>query len=426
LGEDVKMIDYKVVFDSLKESDLRFESLVIIKGKDNIVYSSDNWDITEDLRLLLTAWSSPKVRVITIEGIKYVILQKTGERLIAVSYSARSKDDPIKYKRVQAYRSKLVVKGSIVGFKDEDHLIIGKLPHDGHMNISYNECARAVRLLSSEKPYMNKKVKLGKDDKFNERITPKILFDTSKFLQQYGLLKFGLSPEEAKVYLAILEKEEEGEKVGNLYKKLGIKRTTVYPMVERLIKKDFIEKPTIASLLNQPQTQTVQKYIARPIVNILEELIQEKKDELMNLEIIYNLIHKDMDEQSKTQISEQEDTKLDSAGIPSLIEGSGFTIFRYAKDVEEDKIIAQTILQLSIEKLKVDIEQLKLSGFQELRIYERQIQDYFGADIFLIFTDKEDQQISSQVIIPKGEKMYLVYGLNEEFKAIIDLIQSLK
>ena len=103
--------------------------------------------------------------------------------------------------------------------------------------------------------------------------TPKVLLDNTQNLQRLGVLKVGLSLEEAKVYLTLLQRGEEGEKVGNLDKKLEIKRTTIYRIIDRLINKKWVDK-----VMERPTGTTF--YVARPLNEIIDDIIKDKEDEL--------------------------------------------------------------------------------------------------------------------------------------------------
>ena len=60
-------------------------AVAIVKGR-QIIYTTDNWDISGDVDSLLSTWSGQKAQFIMISGVKYSILQMGDERLVAMSY----------------------------------------------------------------------------------------------------------------------------------------------------------------------------------------------------------------------------------------------------------------------------------------------------------------------------------------------------
>ena len=56
----LQMIDYERKANFLLKSGSRIHSVVFIEGEDTIVYSTDNWDISYDLELILFNWNKQK------------------------------------------------------------------------------------------------------------------------------------------------------------------------------------------------------------------------------------------------------------------------------------------------------------------------------------------------------------------------------
>jgi len=194
---------------NLIKSESKTISVAIIEGEKKIVYSTENWDISEDIDAINSVWDSKEPGNITISGINYVILQNTHEKLIATS---------------------LTKEGGIICFRDEERKIICKTAPDGSMRLGLIEASKTLRNLSSQKPYMDIDTELGKIKEL-KWTTPRIFLNNIENLQRLGVLKVGLSLEEAKVYLVLLRKGENGDKVGNIHKELDIKRTTIYRII---------------------------------------------------------------------------------------------------------------------------------------------------------------------------------------------------
>jgi len=133
------MPDYEAAVNYLISSEPSVIAVAILAGRE-IVYSTDNWDISADVGRLVAAWSSMNAQFIMISGVKYSMLQCTAERITAMSIRG---------------------EGSIVGAKDEDHKIISYVEPDGPMNLAYMETARALAKLSSKAAYISEDASLG-------------------------------------------------------------------------------------------------------------------------------------------------------------------------------------------------------------------------------------------------------------------------
>jgi len=88
-------------------------AVALVQGKDTILYSTDNWDISADVGRVISSWSSLNVPFIVISGVKYSVLQCTSEKLVAASIRG---------------------EGHILGAKDDDYtLILHVEPDSGPM-----------------------------------------------------------------------------------------------------------------------------------------------------------------------------------------------------------------------------------------------------------------------------------------------------
>jgi len=91
----------------------RIIAVALVQGKDTILYSTDNWDISADVGRVISSWSSLNVPFIVISGVKYSVLQSASERLVATSIRG---------------------EGHILGAKDDDYtLILHVEPDSGPM-----------------------------------------------------------------------------------------------------------------------------------------------------------------------------------------------------------------------------------------------------------------------------------------------------
>ncbi|MFW9771059.1 MAG: hypothetical protein ACFFEO_02655 [Candidatus Thorarchaeota archaeon] len=127
---------------NLMQKDPSIIAAAVIQGKDNIVYSTDNWDISPDVAKVVSSWNSMNAQFIMISGVKYSILQCTTERLVATSIKG---------------------EGHILGAKDEEHKLIVYLEPDGEPMGATMDTSRTLAEMSSQKNYLNENTHLGKD-----------------------------------------------------------------------------------------------------------------------------------------------------------------------------------------------------------------------------------------------------------------------
>jgi hypothetical protein len=125
---------------NLMQKDPSIIAAAVLQGN-NIIYSTDNWDISADVGKVVSSWNSMNAQFIMISGVKYSILQCTTERLVATSIRG---------------------EGHIIGSKDEEHKIIVYLEPDGEPMGATMDTARALGELSSKSTYLDENAQLGK------------------------------------------------------------------------------------------------------------------------------------------------------------------------------------------------------------------------------------------------------------------------
>ena len=138
-------IDYNTTVKSLKQSEPNINSVAIIEGKDDLAFSTANWDISEELGKIISIWDSMSGVSITISDKKYSILQSTPERLVATSIQG---------------------EGHVVGAKDDERKILCHVKKQGKMLTAYVATARTLKLISSKEPYLAEAAKLGREGAF--------------------------------------------------------------------------------------------------------------------------------------------------------------------------------------------------------------------------------------------------------------------
>ncbi|MDD3301911.1 MAG: helix-turn-helix domain-containing protein [Candidatus Gracilibacteria bacterium] len=129
----------------------------------------------------------------------------------------------------------------------------------------------------------------------------------------------GLSEIEAKLYLTILELGKSG--ISSISKKSEIKRTTIYPHILSLLKKDVIKR-TIKGKRTFYIAQDPKSF-----VNILDE---KKKNFLEKLPILESLYSKNSPNPSLEFYEDKEDLR----NLYKKIWGSGMTIYTFISPLE--------------------------------------------------------------------------------------------
>ena len=145
-------IDPATAIYNLTQAEPTIIAAVVLRGNE-IVYSTDNWDVSADMSRVVSSWASMNAQFIMISGVKYSLLQCTSERLVATSIRG---------------------EGSIVGAKDDEHKVLAYVEPDGPMNAAYVESARVLSTLSSTGPYLDAGAQLGKKDQGPASASPSI------------------------------------------------------------------------------------------------------------------------------------------------------------------------------------------------------------------------------------------------------------
>ncbi|MFX1431020.1 MAG: class I SAM-dependent methyltransferase [Promethearchaeota archaeon] len=141
-------VEYVIAVEKLKNILPFVISVAIIGEGTDLVYSTDNWDINDDISSLFTIWESRKHQTFKICGIEYLIRVSTSDRLIA---------------------SSLMGEGHILSVKDDKNLIITRIESDGIIPFTTVEIARTLASLKENKPYLSKDIELETKKKLKKK-----------------------------------------------------------------------------------------------------------------------------------------------------------------------------------------------------------------------------------------------------------------
>ena len=409
-------------------------AIAIIDGEKNILYSTDNWDISEDIEHIISVWGKKEARNLYLSGNKYTILQSTLERLIAVSFNKTKK--------------KVISQESIVGFKDSERSVLCKIPKNpGGQYLLYAvpKTVNILRELSSKEPYMGSDTTLGKLEEL-KWATPKVLLNDTINLQSLGLLRFGLNEQEAEIYLAFLKRGDIGETIGNVHKDLlGLKRPYIYKIVKHLERNNWITP------IKDPDNK-IQKYRVISLNHIIDDFIKQREKEITILKSLRFILGEKL-ENGWIDVSELEhdlqnmyskEYNFNNLGVTGVEKDCGLLIFEYESPVDNN-IIMRAALQLSFEKIRAKLfinedidddikEGYKNPDLDDIKIVDKKILDYYGSEIFVQFKKEsktannvgEDWIIAvKQVAVPIENKIYIVWGSEEKFTILLNMILKL-
>ena len=123
----------------LMQGDPHIIAGAVLKGSE-IIYSTDNWDISADVSRILSSWMGQNAQFIHVSGVKYSVLQMEAVRLVAMSYKG---------------------EGSIVAAKDDEYKVFIYLDPDGYALGAVMEVQRALGSLTDQAEYIDAGAQLG-------------------------------------------------------------------------------------------------------------------------------------------------------------------------------------------------------------------------------------------------------------------------
>lgn len=134
-------IDPASAIAQLMQNDPCIIAAAVIEGSSDIVYTTDNWDISGDVKRVVSSWSTMTAQFIMISGVKYSMLAQTPEGFTATSIRG---------------------EGHIVGAKDEERKLIAYLEPDGNLLGAQMDVQRAIGDMGEKKEvYLDANAQLG-------------------------------------------------------------------------------------------------------------------------------------------------------------------------------------------------------------------------------------------------------------------------
>lgn len=216
-------VDYEKAIEDLKKSETDILSVVIVEEKDKIIYSTDDWDLKNEIKKIIDIWDSMHGKSLTISEKKYSILQSTPERLVATSIKG---------------------EGHILGAKDDERTVIVYAKPEANILTAYTATAKVLKAMSTKKPYMEPDEELGKLDT-NEFPSG---WDTPKLREEMmkGLIEFFTnggkldSPDEIDLKRREKERKQRMEELSKVLQALEITKEEREKLISITIKTKFI------------------------------------------------------------------------------------------------------------------------------------------------------------------------------------------
>lgn len=144
------MTNFKSIVNKLQKHYPDASDVAIVSNKGKILYSTSKWNVKKDIDTVLHSWVNGNAQFITLDGIKYSILQMEPERFIGTN------------------RQK---KGHLIGAStpDKNNYIFAhiKPKAKGWFHMAYPAVARAAVMLKkgSESEFIKSKVELPDETK---------------------------------------------------------------------------------------------------------------------------------------------------------------------------------------------------------------------------------------------------------------------
>lgn len=79
------MVNYKAIVKDLQKKYSDVAEVVIVSKEGKTLFTTDNWNVDDDITGVLSNWASGNAQFVTINGIRYSILQMAPERFIATN-----------------------------------------------------------------------------------------------------------------------------------------------------------------------------------------------------------------------------------------------------------------------------------------------------------------------------------------------------
>lgn len=274
-----------------------------------------------------------------------------------------------------------------------------------------------------------------------------------------NLKKTGLSQEESRIYLTLIQHGKKGTYVKDLTRHTSIERTTIYSLLKRLIEKRCVIE---AEQSNAPKNAKI--FIALSPINFIKKVLEEKERQLKELKelelILADKLEKifqmsvvypieEVNEFLKpylkpliekgwkiiSQIIEKSEINFGFEAYDcillspdaKIIKDSGFIAFKFDYEIENDNNSIDFIINLLRRKGKEEIIN-KGIGVKDVKLTDSKIK-IFGKIFpsfkieFLFNQNNEYQELTKSIILPIKKKIFFIWTETHEIlKEIVEVV----
>jgi hypothetical protein len=166
------MVNIKSVVDKLQKHYPDASQVAVVDRSGKLLYSNGKWDVKRDIKDVLANWTSGNAQFVTLDDIRYSILQMEPERFIATNRKN---------------------KGHLIGAStpEGDTLFLAhiKPKAKGWFHMAYPAVARAAAMIKkkSDSKFMETKVDLSDVSETNVVETPTRYDSSSTLVQQTSI-----------------------------------------------------------------------------------------------------------------------------------------------------------------------------------------------------------------------------------------------
>jgi hypothetical protein len=146
-------VDPQTAVYNLMQADPHIIAAAVLTDKSEIIYSTDNWDISADIGRVVSSWIGQNAQFIMVSGVKYSILQCEPERLVATSIRG---------------------EGSIVAAKDDEYKLIVYLEPDGYAPGAVMDVQRSLSSMTAKTVYLQSGTQIEKTFPSAASATPSV------------------------------------------------------------------------------------------------------------------------------------------------------------------------------------------------------------------------------------------------------------
>lgn len=207
------MPNYKAIIKKLQKHYSDAQKVAILSSSGNILHTSEKWNIKSDVKGFLASWTSGTAQSVTLDGIRYSVLQMEPERFIATN---------------RHNKGHLVAASTPDGEKYMFAHIKAKAK--GWVHLAYPALVRAAAMMEkgSNSKFIESEVELEKEENLEAMVETQAIDPTLK-AEVEGLLEWIRNPEGLPYYLSYYLHQNDLVRISKLAELYGKLYKLFYP-----------------------------------------------------------------------------------------------------------------------------------------------------------------------------------------------------